>query len=209
MPPGPVPTVRLLTAVDDWLDLLWRETADGPCDALLAVDLVADFGRRHGSSPMVRTAVRHLDAAQERIAEHPVGLVMVHGCLCRRHLRISGEHVIGVDDWGAGSPAANPLLDLAGFTARLAHGRLQEVLHGRSAHARALQRFVARRLTHLDLPRRLWRDVLLLGQFRLALDALDRGETEEMSALMRVLGGIATTSRPGRPGRPGPDEGGL
>lgn len=195
-----VPTARLLTAVDHWLDLLWRETAGAEAEGGLAADLVADFARRHGTSPLVAAAVRQLAAAQGRVAEHPVQLVMVHGCLCTRHLQISEDRVIGVDDWATGSPAAHPLVDLGGLGARLAQGRLPEVLLGRSGHARALQRFLTRGLIRLALPRRLWRDVLVLGQFRLALEGLEQGRTEGMTVLMRLLGDTGTTGRGARPG---------
>lgn len=197
-------TGQLLVAVGDWLGLLWRESADGESSADLIGDRMAGFLVHYGDSPRLRSAPAKLRAAQDRVSQFPVRLSMGHGCLCTRHTRLGGDRVIGVDDWALGSMATNPLHDLAGFAARTAGRRLLEVLVGRTSYAGMFRQFVGGGLVRLGVPRHLWRDVVLLAQFEIAMAALDRGEPDQMTSLMALLGASVTrtekaTDRGGRP----------
>lgn len=184
---------QLLAAVSDWLALLWRETASGNTAPPLGAQALSDFLARYGGWTRLRLAPLQLQAARDRLAAFPVPRTLVHGCLCPRHVRFGATRVVGVDDWSLASTEGNPLSDLGAFAARLAGHQLPEVVAGTTPAAGLYRQFIGMGLSRLGLPRSLWRDVLLLSQFEIAAWALERGEPEQMTLLVALLGGLASS----------------
>ena len=89
----------------------------------------------------------------------------------------------GATDDCRASSYRDPTRDIGIHAVRVAESRLPEVMLGRSAYAANVRRFVTVGLAAIGVPRRLWRDVLLLAQLELALDSLGRGDPEGVSIL--------------------------
>ena len=130
----------------------------------------------------------------ERLADFEVPQTLTHGCLCRRHVIAAGA-VGGVDDWGLGSPAGDPLRDLGRFAVSVADARLPEVLAGRTSFATGIRHFVTSTLGRTPVPRKLWREVLLLTQLELAFEALERGDPHGMARLSRSVRALQVPTR--------------
>ncbi|HSE10901.1 MAG TPA: hypothetical protein VLB29_19720 [Nocardioidaceae bacterium] len=178
---------ELLTAMSEWLGAMWADTAvgSGPVD-LGRSRVQAVLAQTHGTAMPQPAAVDIVRKARDRLAEYEVPLTLTHGCLCRRHV-IATDAVMGVDDWGLGSPVGDPLRDLGRFAVSLADARLPEVLTGRTSFANNIRHFMTSALGRTPVPRQLWREVLLLAQLELAFEALERGDPHGMARLSRAI----------------------
>jgi hypothetical protein len=180
---SPPATRSVLAAVDAWLGAVWEDTAGerGPAD--LGGDATAALLRRYGASARLAPTLDAIRQSRARLAEETVPTTLTHGCLCLRHVCAGDTAVVGVDDWSLGSLASDPLRDLGRFAVQVAGGRLAEVVAGRSSLAAQLRRFVTSGLERVGLPRRLWREVLVMAQLEIALEALDEGDSDGMALL--------------------------
>ena len=168
----------MLKAVDAWLELLASETGGvdvrpvhvGTAGVRWLTNLYPDSRMGAGLDGIIR--------AQRLMSVHDVRRSAVHGCLCPRHVSVSGDRMVAVDDWGMATTDGDPLVDLGGFAVRLAGDRLGEVLDGRTTFARTLRSFVTAGLTRLGIPGRLWRELLLLAQVDRAHYAAGRSDAD-------------------------------
>lgn len=183
--------LRLLVAVDAWLEGLWSQTTSAD---LAPVEVGVEGARwlvdRFPDTSRLRAELTAIHRAERLLAPLEVRYTAVHGCLCPRHVMVDGDRVSGVDDWGLGSTRADPLRDLGGFAVRVADQRLGEVLGGRTSFARHVRGFVVAGLTRVELPTRLWRELLVLAQIDRARDAAERGDADPsvlITSLTRVL----------------------
>lgn len=180
-------TKELLTAMPEWLGAVWADTAvgSGPVD-LGRSRVQAVLAQTPATAMPQPAAVDIVRRARARLAECEVPLTLTHGCLCRRHVTATGA-VMGVDDWGLGSPVGDPLRDLGRFAVSVADARLPEVLTGRTSFATSIRHFMTSALARTPVPRQLWREVLLLTQLELAFEALERGDPHGMARLSRAI----------------------
>lgn len=180
-------TKELLAAMPAWLGAVWADTArgSGPVD-LGGRCVQAVLAQSHPSPLPQPAAVDLVRRARARLAEFELPLTLTHGCLCRRHVVATGD-VVGVDDWGLGSPAGDPLRDLGRFAVSIADARLPEVLAGRTSFATSIRHFMTSVMKWTPVPRQLWREVLLLSQLELAFEALERGDPHGMARLSRAV----------------------
>jgi hypothetical protein len=178
---------RLLVDTITWLESVWQSTSGdlipvelgrGPVDLLLS---------RYRGAANVRPAIGALLRARGRVAQVEVVSTATHGCLAPRHLHRGPDGALGVDDWGLGSTASDPLRDLGRVAVDLASHHLPEVVVGRTALATEFRHAVCRGLEVLSVSPRLWRDVLLLAQFEAALSELARGEPSRLALLQQSV----------------------
>lgn len=186
---------ELLAAMSEWLGAVWADTAEGSGPVDLGGSCVRAVLAHSHPTPMPQpAAVDIVRRARARLAEFEVPQTLTHGCLCRRHVIAAGA-VVGVDDWGLGSPAGDPLRDLGRFAVSLADARLPEVLAGRTSFATGIRHFVTSALGRTPVPRKLWREVLLLTQLELAFEALERGDPHGMARLSRSVRALQVPTR--------------
>lgn len=172
-----------LVAVSTWLEEL-RAVAQGPPAPIdLGQSATESTLTPYAGLARISSTFGQVRAARDRVASSDVVPTVTHGCLCPRHVRLEGSTVVGVDDWGLASLTGCPVRDIGVHAVRVAQSRLPEVMLGRSAYAANMRRFVTLGLGAVGVPRRLWRDVLLLAQLELALDSLARGDPEGVSLL--------------------------
>lgn len=183
-PPSPGETA---VAMDAWLGQLWRQTAGRIGQVSLGRSAIEVLIGRYAGTAQLESALELLRSTRARLDELEVAETLTHGCLCLRHVMFEQNRVVGVDDWGLGSPAGDPLRDLGEFAVRLAGPRLPEVLTGTSPFAVPLRQLVANMLGRLGLPRSIWRHVLLLAQLELTIGALERDDHDEMLLLIRSV----------------------
>ncbi len=176
---------QLLGEVAGWLGAVWTDTAgaQAPVD-LGSGDVEEVLGRQR--VPRLEPALDAIRTARARLGEYQTPRTLVHGCLCPLHATLA-ERGIGVDDWGLGSPAGDPLRDLGRMAVHVAGGRLPEVLAGRSGLALAVQRCMTEALAHTPVPPRLWREIVVLTQVELARDALEQGDENGIRLLGRAV----------------------
>jgi hypothetical protein len=178
---------RSLDAAVTWLTRLWGSTAaatmqvqlgQGPFDTLLERS-------RAGSNlgPLMLPILR----ARQRLAEIHVSRTVTHGCLCARHLHHNGLVVTGVDDWSLGAVGGDPVRDLGRFAVGAVAKDLPETVSTRTHRALAVRSAVSHGLEALSVPPRLWRDVLLLAQFELAVEELGRGSQGASAVLEQTV----------------------
>jgi hypothetical protein len=178
----------------DWLSGLWQSTASDPAPAELGHDPVDTLLARYQGAAAVLPAIGTLIRARDRIASLQVVRTATHGCLCARHVLRDGPTVIGVDDWGRGSDRSDPLSDLGHLVVNLAAQHLPEVMAGRTTLAGHVRRGVGQGMELLHVPTRLWRDVLVLAQFEVAITDLGRGEPAGLSLLKEALEAVPVRS---------------
>jgi hypothetical protein len=176
-----------LVAAGRWLAALWQDTAAEVDDIDLGRDAASALLSRYDNPEWLAPVRRAIHRSQERLEQHQVVRAAGHGCLCRRHVTVEGESVVGVDDWGRGAIAAHPLRDLGRLAGHLAGHRLPEVVAGQTSYAGTVRSFLRTGMQELGLPARLWRHVLVLTQVELAAEALDRGETDGVSRLLATV----------------------
>jgi hypothetical protein len=185
----PTTTADLRASLDtlvDWLAGLWHATAGEPVRVGLGripVDLML---ARYRGAANVRPAIGALLRARGRLAQVEVTSAMTHGCLCARHVFLDGSS-IGVDDWGLAEDHADPLRDLGRYAVDITGSRLPEVVEGRSKFAAHVRKGLCSGMEALSAPPRLWRDVLLLAQFEVALTELEHGEASRLSLLQQAV----------------------
>jgi aminoglycoside phosphotransferase (APT) family kinase protein len=153
----------------------------------LGAEAAASVLARYSGSTRLGPALDSIQRARRRLSQFEAPRTLTHGCLCLRHTKTFDGAVIGVDDWGMASPAGEPLRELGGFAVRVADGRLPEVVAGRTSYAGVVRSFVTSGLERTELPRQLWREVLVLSQLELALEDLDRGDPEGITLLMTAV----------------------
>jgi hypothetical protein len=189
-------TRELLGAVPHWITGVWHDSAAGTATVDLGAQDAQTVLTRHHPIPRLEPALDAIRRARLRIAEYDVPLTLTHGCLCPDHVFLT-DAGIGVDDWGAGSTAGNPLRDVGRFALGVAGGRLPEVLAGRSAFAGEIRQFMTAVLVHTPVPAQLWREVLVLAQLELATESLERADPNGMQLLSRAvrLSGSLTRTR--------------
>lgn len=180
-------TRPLLAAVDLWLDAVWHDTAGRSVQVDLGGEATISMVARYSGSSRLAPVLDSIQRARRRLEQFEVPRTLTHGCLCLRHTKTDGSGVIGVDDWGLASGAAEPLRDLGQFAVIVSDVRLPEVIVGRTSLAGAVRKFVSGGLERTALPRQLWRDVLVLTQLELALEALDRGDPEGINLLIAAV----------------------
>jgi hypothetical protein len=179
-------TRELLTAVPRWIGAVWSDSASGTARTDLGAADVQAVLAQHEPIPRLETAMDAIRRARLRIAEYEVPQTLTHGCLCPRHVALV-EGVLGVDDWGAGSTAGDPLRDVGRFAIGVAGGRLPEVLAGRSTFAGEIRQLMNAVLVHTPVPPQLWREVLVLAQLELAAESLERSDPNGMHLLSRAV----------------------
>jgi hypothetical protein len=177
---------QLLAAMPRWLVALWSDTTTGYAQVDLGVAEVRTVLAQHENSPRLEPAMDAIRRARLRLAEYSVPQVLTHGCLCPRHVTVV-EDGLGVDDWGLGAFAGDPLRDLGRFAVHVASARLPEVLAGRSAFAGELRQCVSEVLAYTPVPPHLWREVLVLAQLELAMESLERADPNGMHLLSRAV----------------------
>lgn len=182
--PRTVKPHALLAAVEPWLSAVWQDSAGDRRTVDLGRTARESLIARYGGSPRLAGALRSVQAAFERLAEFEVPQTLTHGCLCSRHIKIEGNAIVGVDDWGQASIASDPLRELGGLVTGIAGHRLVEVMAGRSSFASLLREFVTAGLTRVEIPPQLWRDVLLLSQTERAAHALEMGDAHPLNLLI-------------------------
>jgi hypothetical protein len=188
--PPPPPMRDALLAMDAWLTAVWQQTAGEMTPVTLGEEAVEVLLGRYAGTTQLEPALELLRATRMRVADFEVRRTLSHGCLCLRHVMFDGTDVVGVDDWGLASPSGGPLRDVAQFAVRAAGSRLPEVVTGESPYAMAVRHFLASAMVRLDLPRKLWRHVLLLAQLELAIDALERDDHDGMVLMARAVGAV-------------------
>ncbi len=172
-----------LGAVSAWLNAL-RSVAQGPAAPVdLGESATESTLTPYAGLARISSTFGQVREARDRLGQVEVARTITHGCLCPRHVRIEGSAVVGVDDWSLASLTGDPTRDIGICAVRVADSRLPEVMLGRSAYAANMRRFVTAGLSEIGVPRRLWRDVLLLAQLELALDSLSRGDPHGVSLL--------------------------
>ncbi len=184
--PTGVGTRESLDTFLDWLSALWRATAGEAIDAELGREPVDLALSRYRGAASVRPAIGALLRARGRLSQVEVVSTMTHGCLCARHVFVDGNRV-GVDDWGLASPQGDPLRDLGRYAVDMTAHRLPEVIEGRSRFAAHVRRGLCSGMEVLSAPPRLWRDVLLLAQFEVALTELGHGDAGRLSLLQQAV----------------------
>lgn len=176
-----------LTALESWLPQVWEDTAGPrrPTDlgGLTAQTVLA----RHAGSARMAPTLGVIHRASQQVAPLEVPATLSHGCLCLRHVRIQAAAVVGVDDWGLGATAGDPLRDLGRAAVHAAGPRLPEVLVGRTSFAGVVRHFLAAGLEVHGAPRQSWRDVLVLTQLELASEAFDRGHPDGLALLAQAV----------------------
>lgn len=181
--------------IDDvvtWLSSVWAATAREPAQVQLGagpVDLM--MSRYRGAAQMV-PAIGSLVRARRRLETVEVTSTATHGCLCRRHVYHDGSSVTGVDDWGLGNPASDPIRDLGRFSVDLVGADLPEAIAARSRRARAVRHAVASGLESLGAPTKLWRDVLILAQLEVATNGLARGDRSGIELVKETVQAMPT-----------------
>jgi hypothetical protein len=185
--PQPNRTGSVLAAVDLWLGALWQDTAGTPAQVDLGAAATASVQTRYSGSTRLAPVLGPLRRARRNLAQFEVPRTLSHGCLCPRHIGFADRSVVGVDDWGLAEAAADPLRDLGRFAVEVAGRRLPEVVAGRTSYAVAMRGFVAAGLERNAVPRRLWRDVLVLSQVERAVQALDRGDLDGLAVLVATV----------------------
>lgn len=185
--PEEATTERTLTAVTDWLTVVWQETAAAPGPVDLGREWAGALLHRYGGPRNPAPVVAAIQRARRRLAQHEAPRAMTHGCLCPRHVFDEGDEVVGVDDWSLGAPATDPLRDLGAFAVRASAKQLPEVIAGRTRAATRVRGFVTTGLEALELPGGLWREVLVLAQLELAMEAMDGGEPGGMALLGQAV----------------------
>jgi hypothetical protein len=153
------------------------ELGGGPVDLVLS---------RYRGAASVRPAIGSLLRARGRLAQVEVVGAMTHGCLCARHVFHTGTRV-GVDDWGLARANADPLRDLGRYAVDMTGHRLPEVIEGRTKLAAAVRRGLSTGMEALAAPPRLWREVLLLAQFEVALTELGHGDASRLALLQQSV----------------------
>lgn len=173
-----------LAAASPWLSAVWEDSAGErrPVDVGRAAR--ERLRARYRTSPTVADALLAVELAFRRLTAVEVPQTLTHGCLCTRHLKIEGNAVVGVDDWGQASVASDPLRELGHLATDVAGCRLSEVLLGRTAFASMVREFVTAGLDRVGLPHPLWRDVLLLSQTERAARALELGDGHPLHVLI-------------------------
>ncbi|HEU4515259.1 MAG TPA: hypothetical protein VFR87_19275 [Nocardioidaceae bacterium] len=179
-------TRELLIAMPRWIGGVWTDSASGTARTDLGAADVRSVLEQHQPIPRLEPAMDAIRRARLRIAEHEVPQTLTHGCLCPRHVT-HVEGVVGVDDWGAGAIAGDPLRDVGRFAVGVAGGRLPEVLSGKSAFAGEIRQFLGAVLVHTPVPPQLWREVLVLAQLELAMESLERADPNGMHLLSRAV----------------------
>ncbi len=189
-------TRDLLQAVPRWIVGLWEDSAGGTARVDLGTRDVHQVLSRQRPIPRLEPALDAIRRAAVRLAEYEVPQTMTHGCLCPDHVLLS-EAGVGVDDWGAGSTAGDPLRDVGRFALGVAGGRLPEVLAGRSSFAGEIRQFMTNVLLYTSVPPQLWREVLVLSQLEVATEALEHADPNGMHLLSRAvrLSGALTRTR--------------
>lgn len=176
-----------LTAVVDWLTTVWRETAEPPGPVELGREWAGALLHRYGGPRNPAPVVAAIQRARRRLAQHEAPRAMTHGCLCPRHVFEQDEEVVGVDDWSLGAAGTDPLRDLGAFAVRASATQLPEVIAGRTRAATRVREFTSAGLEALGLPGGLWREVLVLAQLELAMEAMDGGEPGQMALLGQAV----------------------
>lgn len=185
-PAAPAVSRESFDTLVDWLARLWGATAGEPINVQVGrgpVDLVLS---RYRGAANIRPAIGALLRARGRLAQVEVVSAMTHGCLCARHVFLDGTRV-GVDDWGLAKPDADPLRDLGRYTVDMTGHRLPEVIEGRTKFAAQVRRGLGSGIEALSAPPRLWRDVLLLAQFEVALTELGHGDASRLALLQQAV----------------------
>jgi hypothetical protein len=188
--PPPPPVRNILTAADAWLTAVQDQTAGPAIQVDLGAAAIDVLLGRYAGTAQLEPALQLLRSARQRMSEHEITSTLSHGCLCLRHAMFEAGEIVGVDDWGLSSPSGDPLRDVGEFAVRISGSRLPEVLAGASSYASTLRQFSGVALARLGLPRRLWRELLLLAQLELATTALERDDHDGMVLLARAVAAV-------------------
>lgn len=188
-------TRELLAAMPRWLLAVWEDTAGEARQVDLGAAELSTVLPPNESTRRLEPVLDAVRRARLRLAEYELPGVLTHGCLCPRHVTVDGD-AVGVDDWGLGGVAGDPLRDLGRFAVSVAGGRLPEVLAGHSAFAAEVRQCVTGVLAHTPVPARLWREVLVLAQLELAVESLEHADPNGMHLLgrsVRLCGALTRT----------------
>jgi hypothetical protein len=187
---------QLLEALPGWLAALWSESRSGLAPTDLGRDAVdAMLAHRDRARPP-QPSLESLRQARERLADIEVPRTVTHGCLCRRHVTVGSDGVPGVDDWGLGNLAGDPLRDLGRLTLDLVGSRLPEVIEGKTPFAAMIRHFMSEAIgRHLDVTPLPWREVLVLSQVELSLEALGRTDPNNLVRLSGAVRALHDSAR--------------
>jgi aminoglycoside phosphotransferase (APT) family kinase protein len=189
-----------------------QDRTSGPPDTLVWPRQVVDGvqGRWDGHDSLPR-ALSLLEGARERLENHRLPRVAVHGDYWFGNLLASGECVAGVVDWEAGELNGCPLADLARFALSYSlyldrHTRVGSAVRGHRGlrregfgpgvryalcgstwYARVVRDFLVGGLRRLGVPGSLWYDAAVIGLGDIAQSANDdefgRGHLEILASL--------------------------
>jgi len=160
---GRRPTRRDVAAVIEWLIAIWDggRPDSGPTD--LGATAVDALLTRHSSDADRADVLDRLCVARARVSRARVPRTVSHGALSLDRITVARDRVTGVDDWGCGTIAGDPLRDLASFAVACAGLRLDFLLKSRRSVAAALRAGVRTGLAALGVDGRLCDEVLLLA----------------------------------------------
>lgn len=184
-PASPVSREQFVTVVG-WLAGLWRETAGDTVQVDLGRGAVDQVLSRYRGAAHLRPAIGALLRSRSRLAQVEVRATMTHGCLCSRHAFVRNGQV-GVDDWSLARADGDPVRDLGRYAVEVTGVRLPEVVAGRTKFAGAVKTGMLGALEALSVPSRVWRDVLLLAQFEVALTELTHGDAGRLAVLQQAV----------------------
>ena len=186
-PPAPATVSReQFVTVVAWLADLWKATSGPPGHVELGRSAVDQVLSRYRGAAHIRPAIGALLRARSRLAQVEVPTAMTHGCLCARHVFVRNGD-IGVDDWSLARADHDPLGDLGRYAVEATGLRLPEVMAGRTKFATSVKSGMHGALEALTVPGRLWRDVLLLAQFEVALAELGHGDAGRLTVLQQAV----------------------
>jgi hypothetical protein len=184
---GRRPTRRDVAAVVEWLVALWDGGRQNRCPPDLGAAAVDALLTRHSSEAERAGILDRLCVARARVSRVRVPQTMSHGALSPDRVTVTQDRVTGVDDWGRGTIAGDPLRDLAGFAVACADLRMDFLLSSRRSVATALRAGIRRGLTALGVDTQLGGELLLLAVAEHAAATDERRRQAGLEALDAFL----------------------
>jgi hypothetical protein len=187
---GHRPTRRDVAAVIEWLAALWDGGRPDSCPTDLGASAVDALLTRHSADAARADVLDRLCIARARLSRVRVPQTLSHGALTPDRITVTQDRVTGVDDWGCGTIAGDPLRDLAGFAVACAELQMDFLLGSRRSVATALRAGIRTGLTALGVDAHLCDEVLLLA---VAEQAAATDETRRQAGLRALDAFLALT----------------
>jgi len=186
-PAGGRPTRRDVAAVIEWLIALWDGGRPDSCPPDLGATAVDALLTRHSADADRAAVLDRLCLARARLSRVRVPQTISHGALTPDRVAVTQDRVTGVDDWGCGTIAGDPLRDLASFALASANLRMDYLLRSRRSVATALRAGIRRGLAALGVDTQLGGEVLLLAIAEQAAATDERRRQTGLEALAAFL----------------------